>query len=293
LFHPKNSNHATIQFIKVIIFLMSVVEMCQSTSYGQASTTISPDSVRITYEMQGDGTTTLVFVHGWSCDRTYWKGQVAPFSRNYKVVAIDLAGHGESAFGRKHWTMEAFGEDVASVVKALDLKKVIMIGHSMGSVVIAEAARHLPGRVAGLVMVDQYKNLGPGMTREEVELLATRLRIHFTDSVRAFVRRMFLPGADSSLAEWVATDMSSAPPAVALEAFENTLNYSRRMPQTLSELKLPVIAINDNRRATDLQSMKQYGVEVMVMSGVGHFLMMEDPGKFNELLETAIKKIMK
>ena len=281
------------KFIKVIIFLMSVVEMCQSTSYGQASATISPDSVRITYEMQGDGTTTLVFVHGWSCDRTYWKGQVAPFSRNYKVVAIDLAGHGESGFGRKHWTMEAFGEDVASVVKALDLKKVIMIGHSMGSVVIAEAARHLPGRVAGLVMVDQYKNLGPGMTREEVELLATRLRIHFADSVRAFVRRMFLPGSDSSLAEWVATDMSSAPPAVALEAFENTLNYGRRMPQTLSELKLPVIAINDNRRATDLQSMKQYGVEVMVMSGVGHFLMMEDPGKFNELLETAIKKIMK
>jgi len=279
-------------FIKAIIFLMSVVEMCQSTSYGQTSATNSPDSIRITYEMHGDGATTLVFVHGWSCDRTYWKGQIAPFSKNYKVVAIDLAGHGESGFGRKHWTMEAFGEDVAAVVKELDLKKVIMIGHSMGSVVIAEAALHLPGRVAGLVMVDQFKNLGPGMTREEVEHLTTRLRNHFTDSVRAFVRRMFLPGSDTSLVEWVATDMSSSPAAVALEAFETTLNYSRRMPQTLSKLKLPVIAINDNRRATDFPSMKQYGVEVMVMSGVGHFLMMENPEGFNLLLKTAITKFL-
>jgi pimeloyl-ACP methyl ester carboxylesterase len=111
--------------------------------------------------------------------------------------------------------------------------------------------------------------------------------------VKAFVRKMFLPGSDSLLVEWVATDMSSSAPAAALEAFENTLNYSRRMPQTLSELKLPVIAINDNRRATDVPSMKQYGVEVMVMLGVGHFMMMEDPGKFNEVLQTAIKKIMK
>jgi pimeloyl-ACP methyl ester carboxylesterase len=272
---------------------MSVFEMCQSTSYGQTSTTTSSDNIHISYEVHGNGTTALVFVHGWSCDRTYWKGQVAPFSRNYKVVAIDLPGHGESGFGRKHWTMEAFGEDVAAVVKALDLKKVIMIGHSMGSVVIAEAALHLRERVAGLVMVDQFKSLGPGMTREEVELLATRFRIHFADSVKAFIRRTFLPESDSLLVEWVATDMSSAPPALALEAFENTLNYSRRMPQTLSRLKLPVIAINDNRRPTDVPSMKQYGVEVMVMSGVGHFLMMEDPGKFNEFLETAIKKIMK
>jgi pimeloyl-ACP methyl ester carboxylesterase len=280
-------------FIKAIIFLVSVFEMCQSTSYGQKSAATSSDSIHISYEVHGNGTTALVFVHGWSCDRTYWKGQVGPFSRKYKVVTIDLPGHGESGFGRKDWTMEAFGEDVAAVVKVLDLNKIIMIGHSMGSVVIAEAARHLQGRVSGLVMVDQFKNLGPGMTREEVELLATRLRIHFTDSVKAFVRRMFLPGSDSLLVEWVATDMSSSAPAAALEAFENTLNYSRRMPQTLGELKLPVIAINDNRRATDVPSMKQYGVEVMVMLGVGHFMMMEDPGKFNEVLQTAIKKIMK
>ena len=148
----------------------------------------------------------------------------------------------------------------------------------MGSNVIAEASRQRPGRLAGLLLVDQYKSLEAGLTNEAVEAFAARLRTNFRDSVAAFVRRMFVSTSDSILIERVATDMSSAPPVIALDALVYTLNYSRQMPQTLKELKLPVIAINDNRRPTDLASMERYGVQVMIMPGVGHFLMMENPG---------------
>ena len=55
----------------------------------------STDGVRIAYEVHGDGPLALVFVHGWSCNRTFWSAQIEPFAKNYKVVAIDLAGHGE------------------------------------------------------------------------------------------------------------------------------------------------------------------------------------------------------
>src|SRR5207249_632714 len=117
----------------------------------------APDGIRIVYEVQGEGrpgTPALVFIHGWSCDRSYWKGQLEPFSQRFKVVAIDLAGHGESGLGRDAWTIAAFGGDVAAVVQKLGLERVILIGHSMGGHVTAEAARRLPGRVAGLVWVD-------------------------------------------------------------------------------------------------------------------------------------------
>ena len=82
--------------------------------------------------------------------------------KNFKVVSIDLAGHGESGLERKSWTIEAFGGDVAAVVKKLGLKRVILIGHSMGGDVIAEAARQLPGQTVGLIMVDTYKKLRAG-----------------------------------------------------------------------------------------------------------------------------------
>jgi pimeloyl-ACP methyl ester carboxylesterase len=93
------------------------------------------------------------------------------------------------------------------------------------------------------------------------------------------------------LVEQVANDMSSAPPNVALGALESALNYGREMPNSLRELKLPVIAINPDNAPTDTASLHHCGVEVMIMPGVGHFCMMENPGEFNRLLLTAIEKI--
>src|SRR5260370_1290299 len=70
-----------------------------------ANVVTSPDGIRIAYEAHGEGSPALVFVHGWSCNRSYWRQQLQPFSRQFKVVALDLAGHGDSGLGRKSWTI--------------------------------------------------------------------------------------------------------------------------------------------------------------------------------------------
>lgn len=259
----------------------------------KADLVTSADGIRIAYEAYGEGTPALVFVHGWSCDRSYWEGQLQPFSQEFKVVAVDVAGHGESGLGRKAWTMEAFGADVAAVVEKLGLERVVLIGHSMGGDVIVEAARRLKGRVAGLVWVDTYRQLGTPRTSEQLEAFMAPFRADFPETTRAFVRSTFPPDADRSLVERVAADMSSAPPAVALPAMKSALSFDREMPRALQELKLPVIAINPDTPPTDIASMKRYGVEVVSMSGVGHFLMMEDPERFNRHLRTAIDKIVR
>jgi pimeloyl-ACP methyl ester carboxylesterase len=243
--------------------------------------------------VHGEGSPTLVFVHGWSCNRGYWAGQLEPLSTQYKVVAIDLGGHGESGRGRKAWTIESFGGDVAAVVKKLELERVVLIGHSMGGDVIPEAARRLPGRVAGLVWVDTYKELGAGRTPEEVEAFVAKFRANFVDTTRVFVRGLFLPTSDRSLVERVATDMSAAPPAVALGALQSAFSYSRQMPRTLQALHLPVIAINPDNAPTDVASLERGGVKVMIMPGVGHFAMMEAPERFNRLLRSAIDTLVR
>ena len=116
--------------------------------------TNSFDGVPLLYDVDGLGSPALVFVHGWSCDRTYWERQFDHFKSEHLVVMLDLAGHGESGLDRTAWSMEAFGKDVASVVEKLDLNKVVLIGHSMGGTVILEAAQILPSRISALVPVD-------------------------------------------------------------------------------------------------------------------------------------------
>jgi len=63
------------------------------------------------------------------------------------------------------------------------------------------------------------------------------------------------------------------------------------MPHTLEEIKLPVIALNSDNSPTDVESMEHYGIQVIIMQGVGHFMMMEDPNRFNRLLKKAIDKL--
>ena len=107
----------------------------------------SKDGTPISYEVYGVGEPTLVFVHGWSCDARYWREQLSYFSKKHRIVVLDLAGHGHSGSTRSKYTMKAFGEDVRAVTEAINSRSAILIGHSMGGSVIAEAARLMPDRV--------------------------------------------------------------------------------------------------------------------------------------------------
>jgi pimeloyl-ACP methyl ester carboxylesterase len=172
--------------------------------------------VEIRYEVAGRGEPALVFVHGWSCDRSYWRAQMDHFASAHRVVALDLGGHGESGLARESWTMAAFGDDVRAVVEELDLPRVILVGHSMGTYVIFEAARLMPDRVVALVPVDQIFDPDQGFGEEERERFLAGLRADFSTATQAFVRQyLFGEGADSALAKGIAADMAAAPPAVA------------------------------------------------------------------------------
>lgn len=258
------------------------------------ATTPSADGVPIVYEAHGEartGAPTLVLIHGWSCDRTYWEGQVGPLAERYRVVTLDLAGHGDSGLAREEWTIAAYGADVAAVVEALDLDDVVLVGHSMGGDVAVDAARLVPERVAAMVWVDTYRQLRTPRTPDQVEAFVAPLRADFSANTYAFVsENLFHPSTDSALVERVARDMSEAPPEIAVPSIESSFANGAVVPVVLNEeLDLPVVAINPDDGSTDVASMQRYGVEVVFMPDVGHFLMMENPERFNALLTEVVE----
>ena len=172
----------------------------------------SSDGIEIRYDVAGSGSPAIVFVHGWSCDRTYWREQMTAFAARHIVVAVDLAGHGESGIGRTAWTMPAFGDDTVAVVEQLGLERVVLVGHSMGGDVVVEAALRLGDRVAGVVWVDTYQSLEEVTTPEELDAFVEPFRRDFPGQTRRFIRGLFPPTADPVLVDWVADDMAAAPP---------------------------------------------------------------------------------
>ena len=251
----------------------------------------SRDGARLAYESRGAGSPALVFVHGWSCNRTYWDAQLGALSANALVVALDLSGHGESGASRQNWSIEAFGEDVAAVVEHAKIDDAILIGHSMGADVVLDASRHLRGRVRGLVWVDEYRQLSGFRSEAQVTERLARFRSDFSAAAKAFIRQMFPASADPALVERVVAEIASRPKEVALGALDATWNYARNVPARLADLQLPVVAINSEDSETDVESMRRCGVEVVLMPGVGHFPMLERPDEFNACLLQAIARI--
>ncbi|MBM9537126.1 alpha/beta fold hydrolase [Desulfobulbus alkaliphilus] len=257
----------------------------------------SKDGTPIAFTSYGTGGTTLVFVHGWSCDARYWQSQVPAFSARYHVVTLDLAGHGHSGMNRTRYTMQAFGEDVQAVVETLDARRVILIGHSMGGSVIAEAARLMPERVIGLIGVDTLENIEHPLTKEELEQMIAPLEQDFPGETREFVEAMLSPTANPAIREWILADMAAAPPAVALSAMREMMTQyvTGEAARIFQEIRVPVMVVNGDYWPVDYEANRRhmFWFDAIIIDGADHFLMLTRPHEFNLALTRAVQTIQR
>lgn len=259
------------------------------------STAKSADGVPIAYEVHGQGPVTLVLVHGWSCDRTFWRNQTDAFGADYRVVSLDLAGHGLSGKGRTDWSISNFANDVVAVVRALDARNVVLVGHSLGGPVALEAGLQLPDRAIGVIGVEAfYDGWGdPAFTK-----VVDGLRPNFAAGARAFVRKaLFLPTSPAALADSVAGKMAAAPPEIALPALDSLLAWSRdRQAKAAATFRAPTgLIMTAGGRAATARFQRARGNQptlgVDEMPGSGHFLMLEVPEAFNTELRAMLARI--
>ena len=139
--------------------------------------------------LRGAGDVAVVFLHCWACNRDYWRHQVGPVAEaGYRVVALDLPGHGASAAAeRAEWTLPGLGADVEAVIRDLGLERVVLVGHSMGGPVALETAARMPGTVAGIVGVDTLHDAEFVFPEGMVESLTAQLEADYRAGIEAFL----------------------------------------------------------------------------------------------------------
>jgi len=254
----------------------------------------SEDGSSIRYDLLGNGETTLVFVHGWCCDRHIWDRQADHLTARYRVVCLDLAGHGESGKDRSKFTISAFAKDVIAVVEHLGLKRIVLIGHSMSGGVIVEAARHLGSVVMGLIGVDTLWDVDKERSPEEVEAFMVPFRADFAKAARGFARSMFTSTLDADHAEAIIAAIVGVPAMVGIEALESAMGNARNLQAGLDEIKVPFALINSPHwQPTNVEAARRRGIDVKVLPGVGHFVMLDDPSTLNQLIDDAARRLLK
>jgi pimeloyl-ACP methyl ester carboxylesterase len=275
-------------FLRILLLVVFVVSVVQAQP--KSEVVAAADGVPIHYSVTGKGEPALVFIHCWTCNRTFWENQVAEFSKTYRVVTIDLPGHGESGKERKTWSVESFGDDVATVVKKLGLKRVVLVGSSMGGPIALEATRRMPDRVIAIVPVDTLQNVGEKVPQEQLDAVFKQMEADYKNATTSLLNQFFFsPTTPAAVKERVINATLSIQPDIAIPMLKAIFSYDP-VP-AMREIKVPIRAINADRVPTNVEGNRKYApqFDVVIIKGTGHYPMLEDPPRFNQMLADVLR----
>ncbi len=243
------------------------------------------------------GNTTLLFLHGAFINKEYWNAQLSYFSKNFRVIGVDLPGHGKSTHNNKDWTGPRFGKDISKFIQELALQNVIIIGHSFGSDVMLETVTANDANIIGLIEIDHMKNVGMQLPQEVVDQLVQGLNADFENTCQQFAKQALLTEAtDPEIVSRLLTDYKEMNSDIGIPLLEYGFSYLKREAELLKGLELKLYSIHVNYAPTNEESLKKYlgdNYELHTMEGTCHYPMIENPDKFNTIVETIVLKIEK
>ena len=115
----------------------------------------SVDGLNIHSSITGKGSKTVILVHGYTCDESTWTEQVPALAKEYRVVTLDLPGHGKSDSPKDgKFSMDLFARAIEAVREEAKVVSVVLVGHSMGTPVVLRYAHLYPAHTSALVFVD-------------------------------------------------------------------------------------------------------------------------------------------
>jgi len=149
-------------------------------------------NTKISYSDAGKGTT-IVLLHGFLENQTMWQDLVPELSKKYRVITIDLLGHGESGcLGYVH-SMEENAAAVRAVLSELRIRKAIFVGHSMGGYVALAFAELFPASVKGLVLQNSTSKADSEERKTNRDRAIKAVKKDYVGFVRLSIANLFNP----------------------------------------------------------------------------------------------------
>lgn len=241
--------------------------------------------MRLAYTVDGDGDPPIIFIHGWSCDRSYLGPQIQHFGRRHAVAALDLRGHGDSDRpepGLAAYDVSAFADDVLALAADLGFDRPVVVGHSLGGLVALECATR-SRMVSAVVMIDVApiaNHAIKALLRESVPIVRDDLNGTWRTN---FVETMFLP-SDTTRQGGIIKAMTTVPPLIAAACLQAIADFDGIA--ALRAVTVPVLSIGaaaPHNAASDLLAACPT-ITIGQTVGAGHFNQLEVPDQVNAMM---------
>ncbi len=245
---------------------------------------VSRGGVSLAYDVAGAGDPAMIFVHGWSCDRSYFALQFGHFAAWHAVAAMDLRGHGDSSQPAPGgYDFETLADDVLAVAEAAGFRDPVLVGHSLGALIgLVCAAR--PEAIRALLMIDPApitNEAAKAFFRESADAVSADDDRSWR---RAFVSGLFLP-TDVARRAAIIQDMPALSPGVAGALIRAMGEFDGA--SALGKVRVPVLSIGSAVPANKPADLRNACATITIGQtvGAGHFNQLEVPEQVNAMIE--------
>jgi pimeloyl-ACP methyl ester carboxylesterase len=284
-------------FIRRIVIALFATSILSGVALSQAKETppqdrfAKLDAMRVHYQNYGEGKEAVVFIHGWSCNLNFWKANIPAFINQSRVIAIDLPGHGASDKPQVTYSMDLFARAIDAVLEDAKVERATLVGHSMGTPVIRQFYRNYPNKTRALVIVDG--SLRPFSNPEQMKQIMEPLRgPSYKEQAERIIGFISQTVKDKKTVDEIRASMMSTPQHVMVGAMDAMMDDAIWKQDKINAPTLAVMAKQPQWDAEYEKSVRDMvpGIDYQMWEGVSHFLMMDEPQKFNDTVLAFLKK---
>lgn len=265
------------------------------------------DGAKIYYEDHGKGQPILL-VHGWLCSSKFWQKNVPELANEFRVVTLDLRGHGNSSKTLSGQTVRQYARDVRELIEHLGLHEAVLVGWSMGGPVALsyyeQYSRDTRLKALGLVDTAPFPFSAAGWNShalrnynyEGMHATFANCSADPRKFAIAFANRMFKQKPSDADMDWVVAELVKTPPWIAEAVYSDFLmsDYATSLPS----VTVPIIVCAADSGVFPSGIAMGQAITKHVRQGTfipfddaGHLLFYEQPQKFNGALTDFVKAL--
>ena len=264
---------------------------------------ISINNLSVSYNDLGpDDAPVIIFVHGFPLNKSMWDIQTEALKKNYRVIAYDIRGHGNSDPGIDEFFIELFVNDLLRLLEKLGIEKTILCGLSLGGYIALSAVLKHPDRFDGLILNDTQCIADTPEIKENRCLAIIRIKekgveLYADESIEKF----FSPGSLTKKKNRIAEvkEMIINTPKQTLYKTLHALAERKETCSRLQEINIPVlIMVGKEDKITPIAAAQQLHEKILnskleIIQQAGHLSNLENPTAFNTHLVNFLELVGK
>jgi 3-oxoadipate enol-lactonase len=260
---------------------------------------IQVNEIQVSYLEEGSPTGfPLIFIHGFPFNKWMWEKQLVSIKENYRLIAYDVRGHGETEAGSSAFSVSQFGDDLIALMDALHIEKAIVAGLSMGGYIALNAIKKSPDRFAGLLLCDTQCGAdtaeGKEKRKKTIDFIKRNgLEVYAQESLKNLFAPASLEGKMNEVLFIEETILQSKADNICLTL--QALADRKETCSSLKKIKVPVaILVGQEDKVTSPETAEKMhksitGSTLHIIEEAGHLSNLEKPDVFNEYVLQFLK----